>query len=104
MLNGARQVEVTINGIGERAGNASLEEVTLAHRSCTIYVDGAHGVHSGWSPWISAPKNARDAKLDMLPCQVVMAMSCRGQHIMGGVFTGVHTRHIAVTSRMVGHP
>jgi isopropylmalate/homocitrate/citramalate synthase len=24
---GARQVEVTINGIGERAGNASLEEV-----------------------------------------------------------------------------
>lgn len=28
--NGARQVEVTINGIGERAGNASLEEVVMA--------------------------------------------------------------------------
>lgn len=28
--NGARQVEVTVNGIGERAGNASLEEVVLA--------------------------------------------------------------------------
>ena len=28
--NGARQVEVTINGIGERAGNTSLEEVTMA--------------------------------------------------------------------------
>uniref|UniRef100_A0A2P2QNU0 2-isopropylmalate synthase n=1 Tax=Rhizophora mucronata TaxID=61149 RepID=A0A2P2QNU0_RHIMU len=27
---GARQVEVTINGIGERAGNASLEEVVMA--------------------------------------------------------------------------
>lgn len=27
---GARQVEVTINGIGERAGNTSLEEVTMA--------------------------------------------------------------------------
>lgn len=27
MSAGARQVEVTINGIGERAGNASLEEV-----------------------------------------------------------------------------
>ncbi|MEZ4768543.1 MAG: 2-isopropylmalate synthase [Caldilineales bacterium] len=28
--NGARQMEVTINGIGERAGNTSLEEVTMA--------------------------------------------------------------------------
>ena len=28
--NGARQTEVTINGIGERAGNASLEEVVMA--------------------------------------------------------------------------
>lgn len=28
--NGARQAEVTINGIGERAGNAALEEVTMA--------------------------------------------------------------------------
>ena len=30
ILNGARQVECTINGIGERAGNASLEEVVMA--------------------------------------------------------------------------
>ncbi|KAG2492725.1 hypothetical protein HYH03_009137 [Edaphochlamys debaryana] len=29
-MNGARQIECTINGIGERAGNASLEEVVLA--------------------------------------------------------------------------
>ena len=28
--NGARQVELTINGIGERAGNTSLEEVVMA--------------------------------------------------------------------------
>jgi 2-isopropylmalate synthase len=28
--NGARQVEVTVNGIGERAGNTSLEEVVMA--------------------------------------------------------------------------
>src|SRR5678809_961439 len=27
---GARQVECTINGIGERAGNASLEEIVMA--------------------------------------------------------------------------
>ena len=31
--NGARQAEVTINGIGERAGNASLEEVVMAIRT-----------------------------------------------------------------------
>ncbi len=30
ILNGARQVECTVNGIGERAGNASLEEVVMA--------------------------------------------------------------------------
>ena len=29
LLNGARQVEVTINGIGERAGNTSLEEIAM---------------------------------------------------------------------------
>src|SRR5690554_5026078 len=33
VINGARQVEVTINGIGERAGNTSLEEVVMALRS-----------------------------------------------------------------------
>jgi 2-isopropylmalate synthase len=31
--SGARQVEVTINGLGERAGNASLEEVVMALRT-----------------------------------------------------------------------
>ncbi|CAN1131341.1 2-isopropylmalate synthase 2, chloroplastic [Linum perenne] len=55
---GARQVEVTINGIGERAGNASLEEV-------------------------------------------VMAMKCRGVHILGGLYTGINTKHITIASKMV---
>jgi 2-isopropylmalate synthase len=32
LTGGARQVECTINGIGERAGNASLEEVVMATR------------------------------------------------------------------------
>lgn len=31
--NGARQVECTINGIGERAGNCSLEEIVMALRT-----------------------------------------------------------------------
>ena len=33
VINGARQVEVTINGIGERAGNTALEEVVMALKS-----------------------------------------------------------------------
>jgi 2-isopropylmalate synthase len=40
---GARQVECTINGIGERAGNASLEEVVMAIRTR----EGVLGVHTG---------------------------------------------------------
>jgi 2-isopropylmalate synthase len=38
--NGARQVEVTMNGIGERAGNSSLEEITMilkAHPYLKLY-------------------------------------------------------------------
>ncbi len=33
VMNGARQVECTINGLGERAGNAALEEVVMAVRT-----------------------------------------------------------------------
>ncbi|KAJ0502728.1 putative 2-isopropylmalate synthase [Helianthus annuus] len=55
--NGARQLEVTINGIGERAGNASLEEV-------------------------------------------VMALKCKGD-LLGGLYTGIDTRHIVMASKMV---
>ncbi|XP_054805204.1 2-isopropylmalate synthase 2, chloroplastic-like isoform X2 [Prosopis cineraria] len=55
---GARQLEVTINGIGERAGNASLEEV-------------------------------------------VMALKCGKDHVYGGLYTGINTRHIYLTSKMV---
>ncbi|EJX05653.1 Bacterial 2-isopropylmalate synthase [gut metagenome] len=39
VINGARQVEVTINGIGERAGNTALEEVVMiikSHREIEI--------------------------------------------------------------------
>jgi 2-isopropylmalate synthase len=37
--NGARQVEGTINGIGERAGNASLEEIVMLLRTRKDWVD-----------------------------------------------------------------
>ena len=48
VLNGARQVECTINGLGERAGNASLEEIVMAVRtrrdifSCDSGLDTSH--------------------------------------------------------------
>jgi 2-isopropylmalate synthase len=41
--NGARQVEGTINGIGERAGNAAIEEVVMAIRTRGDYF----GLHTG---------------------------------------------------------
>ena len=37
VMNGARQVECTINGLGERAGNASLEEIVMAVRTRRDY-------------------------------------------------------------------
>jgi len=43
VTNGARQIEGTINGIGERAGNASLEEMVMAVRTRQDYF----GIDSG---------------------------------------------------------
>ncbi|MGB2998156.1 MAG: 2-isopropylmalate synthase [Phycisphaerae bacterium] len=40
VLAGARQVECTINGIGERAGNAALEEIVMALRTRPEAFDG----------------------------------------------------------------
>jgi 2-isopropylmalate synthase len=37
VLNGARQIECTINGLGERAGNTSLEEVVMAVKTRKDY-------------------------------------------------------------------
>ncbi len=37
VAGGARQIECTINGIGERAGNASLEEIVMAMRTRADY-------------------------------------------------------------------
>ena len=42
LINGARQAEVTINGIGERAGNTSLEEVAMTiqtHKDLELYTN-----------------------------------------------------------------
>jgi 2-isopropylmalate synthase len=39
---GARQVECSINGVGERAGNASLEEIVMLMRTRADALDGLH--------------------------------------------------------------
>lgn len=42
VINGARQIECTINGLGERAGNTSLEEVVMVikqHKALGFYTD-----------------------------------------------------------------
>ncbi|WP_454720611.1 MULTISPECIES: 2-isopropylmalate synthase [Cupriavidus] len=43
-LGGARQVECTINGLGERAGNTSLEEVVMAVKTRRDYFDMDVGI------------------------------------------------------------
>jgi 2-isopropylmalate synthase len=44
--NGARQVEGTINGIGERAGNAAIEEVVMAIRTRKDYFEIDTGIET----------------------------------------------------------
>lgn len=44
--NGARQIECTVNGIGERAGNASLEEVAMALRTRKDILDFHTDIHT----------------------------------------------------------
>jgi 2-isopropylmalate synthase len=43
-IGGARQIECTINGLGERAGNTSLEEVVMAVKTRRDYFDLSVGV------------------------------------------------------------
>jgi 2-isopropylmalate synthase len=44
--NGAGQIECTINGIGERAGNCSLEEVVMAMRTRNDFYNTTTGIHT----------------------------------------------------------
>jgi 2-isopropylmalate synthase len=46
VVAGARQIECTINGIGERAGNCSLEEVVMALKTRAAFFNVATGVNT----------------------------------------------------------
>lgn len=47
LAGGARQIECTINGLGERAGNAALEEVVMAIRTRGDVLPYATGIEAG---------------------------------------------------------
>lgn len=62
---GARQVECTMNGIGERAGNCSLEEVVMAIKTRENYYGLQTGIHTP----LLYPTSCLVAKLTGIPVQ-----------------------------------
>jgi len=71
--NGARQLECTINGIGERAGNASLEEIvmSLALKGDTHF-DGSQGsgkLHTSVNPVHITPTSKMVSEYTGMMCQ-----------------------------------
>ncbi len=69
IMNGARQVEVTMNGIGERAGNTSLEEVVMA-----LQVRKEMGFVTGIDSKLLFPTSQLVSKLMRMPVQANKAI------------------------------
>ena len=65
LLDGARQAEVTVNGIGERAGNCSLEEVVMALRTR----QDLFGLHTGINTRRIYPVSRLVSNLTSIPVQ-----------------------------------
>jgi 2-isopropylmalate synthase len=66
---GARQVEVTMNGIGERAGNTSLEEVVMA-----LHVHKELGLETGVNTQFIYPTSQLVSKMMRMPVQANKAI------------------------------
>jgi 2-isopropylmalate synthase len=66
---GARQVEVTMNGIGERAGNTSLEEVVMA-----LNVHKELGYETGVNAQLIYPTSQLVSKMMRMPVQANKAI------------------------------
>jgi 2-isopropylmalate synthase len=64
IINGARQIECTINGLGERAGNTSLEEVVMI-----IQQHKNLGFHSGVNAKLLNPMSQLVAETMRMPVQ-----------------------------------
>ncbi len=69
IMNGARQVEVTLNGIGERAGNTSLEEVVMA-----LKVHKELGYETGINTQLLYPSSQLVSKMMRMPIQANKAI------------------------------
>ncbi len=69
IANGARQVEVTMNGIGERAGNTSLEEVVMA-----LKVRKELGYETGINTQLIYPTSQLVSKMMRMPVQANKAI------------------------------
>jgi len=71
--NGARQLECTINGIGERAGNASLEEIVMALAlKGDTHFDGSQGsgkLHTSVNPVHITPTSKMVSEYTGMMCQ-----------------------------------
>lgn len=63
--NGARQVECTVNGIGERAGNASLEEIVMALRT-------RGDVFQGFTTTVNAREIVKSSRLVSRMCGLLV--------------------------------
>ena len=70
LLAGARQAEVTVNGIGERAGNAALEEVVMALRTR----EDAYRLHTTVDPSQIARASRLVCNLTGIPVQANKAI------------------------------
>ena len=102
---GARQVEVAVNGLGERAGNTSLEEVVVALR-----VHGAEwGVHAGIDTtgiWDLSRRVAEDSGIAVAPNKAVVGANAF-RHASGIHQDGVlkeRATYEAYDSAWIGHP
>src|SRR3954449_1649104 len=65
VLEGARQVECTINGLGERAGNCALEEVVMALKTRGDF----YGLHTGINTKLLYPTSRRLAHVTGMAVQ-----------------------------------
>src|SRR5262245_33429728 len=65
LVEGARQVECTINGLGERAGNCALEEVVMAVKTRGDFF----GLHSGINTRLLYPTSRKVAHVTGIPVQ-----------------------------------
>ena len=89
IMNGARQIECTINGIGERAGNTSLEEVVMAMK-----VHKELGFETGIDTTQLYPVSQLVSKLMRMPVQANKAIVGRNAFAhSSGIHQDGHLKH-----------